>query len=84
MENGDQGSKDDLQVDSGTILNPQAGQVEGGMDQASVMRSGKSILGETDDYVSFKFPRSVIVSRWRSLPETPATMARWEQPASAR
>jgi len=46
-------------VDSGTILNPQAfeGQVEGGMDQGvGYALREEYILGQTTDYVSFKFP----------------------------
>ena len=46
-------------VDSGTILNPQAfeGQVEGGMDQGvGYALREEYVLGETKDFVSFKFP----------------------------
>jgi aldehyde oxidoreductase len=46
-------------VDAGTILNPQAfeGQLEGGMDQGvGFALREEYVLGEMNDYVSFKFP----------------------------
>jgi aldehyde oxidoreductase len=47
-------------VDAGTIINPQAfeGQLEGGMDQGvGYALREEYVLGQTHDFVSFKFPR---------------------------
>ena len=46
-------------VDAGTILNPKAfeGQIEGGMDQGvGYALREEYVIGEMDDYISFKFP----------------------------
>ena len=47
-------------IDAGTIINPQAfeGQLEGGMDQGvGFALREEYIIGETTNYVSFKFPK---------------------------